>query len=327
MKVPSLQLHVLLYFALLWLMVVFVTAASFSGPSRQLDELDIHDEQEATGNFFGLDIGYFFECTLGLSYLFGFIPLGALFPSSCVCNETVLRREVAFAILFDIIPVCRNTNIKVTGDPIDINGRGFTIYCLDQNPVTCTLSKEAGTGPMFIGAPNGAGIFDLKLGPAKDGILELTGNGKAIVRRVEITGSTNGGAIRVTGANAELTMENSILTQNSATGNGGAIYVSGATKVNLAGLQFKENSTPGEGGALAVANGGKVTIKTSGFVGNTGTTANDIYIDGSSSTVTCLADGTGVQFCDGIDDAFDTVSATRTDCDTVGTTSGGICTA
>jgi hypothetical protein len=335
----SLSVYVLLVvgFALPWLLLVFLWAvppATVSSPfldpadqtHRAMQELDSPEtDDEVTGNLFFGELSFFFQCTLGWEYILFFIPVNWLFPGTCICNERVLRNRISSILFFDLVAICRDTNVKVTGNPIDISGKAFVMFCQDRGdlPVTCTLSKEAGTGPMFSGAANGMGISDLKLGPATDGIFDLTGNGRAVVRRVDITGSR--GAIRVTGVDADLLMENAVLLQNAAPGeNGGAMRVSGATKVILTGLQFLDNSA-GEGGALAVTNGGRVTIQTTGFKGNSAAAADDIYIQDAASSVTCLPTGSGVQFCGGIANAFDADSASRTDCDTVGTTSGGIC--
>jgi len=302
------------------------------------DEVD-----DASGNFFfGFifdPIGYFFECTLGITNLLGFIPIGLLFPSGCVCNEAVLRREIGFALLFDVISICANTDVVLSSDdPIDIDNRGFVLYCQDIDSPTCSITKKNGNNPIFKGAPNAAGISDFKV-TSTGGFLELTGK-EALVRRMEIEGGSvtgNGGAIRVMGADTDLVFEDSVVTGNAATGNGGAMYVSQSTKVTIAGVQFRQNSAAGEGGgALALANGASVSIGASDrfaavFEDNTATnTANDIYIEDAASSATCLPKGTGVQFCDGVATGMDNVTNGRTDCDTTGTdgppATGSLCT-
>jgi len=203
------------------------------------------------------NIGYFFECILGLSLLHG-----GLFTSPCTCTASVLQRKIQAAasssgLIPTAIEICRNREIAI-GSEIDISGANFVLACPVENG-DCRVTGQ-GSSRLFVGDPTFAAFFDLTLtkGAASNGaIFRLTGGATTVARSVlsDSVASDTGGALFVTGVGTIVSVANCTLVNNQAAAVGGAIHVEGSRVL----LQFTgdrtsllvENSAGLNGGAIA----------------------------------------------------------------------------
>jgi predicted outer membrane repeat protein len=142
----------------------------------------------------------------------------------------------------------------------------------------------SGSHRLFKGSPTNAILreIDLENGSAREGGIAFLTGGRAhfdmcIMSHSLATG--NGGAIRISGGALEI---DCTFRNNSAAGDGGAISASGSsTNITLSGFGSMEFNNATNGGALSVVDGARVTSNMSvcGFSGNIATVnGGAIYI-------------------------------------------------
>ena len=112
------------------------------------------------------------------------------------------------------------------------------------------------------------------IGPGAGGA--IASSGQLLVDSSTLTGNTaasRGGAIYARGSVPAFAVRNSVLTSNSSTGfgDGGAVYLRGATAILIEGCVFSANRTNGDGGAAALVGDLTTvgTVRNTTFVQNT----------------------------------------------------------
>ena len=93
----------------------------------------------------------------------------------------------------------------------------------------------------------------------------------------------NGAVVNATGGTVNL--NNVVLQDNHAAGNGGAIYAAGNAIVSVTDSQFLNNIADGNGGAIYATGNAEVTLTNSTLTGNTATAGSAIYNDGAVVTL------------------------------------------
>jgi CSLREA domain-containing protein len=136
---------------------------------------------------------------------------------------------------------------------------------------------------------NGGGldrIFDLRPDP---GAVQFTAQNLRLTGGA-VSGSADGGAIRIGDANAFFYLSTSRVVQNDAGGNGGAIVWDDAVSTYSFGVsqvQFAQNNADDEGGAIYIdtPQDNNATVENSSFLDNTaGTMGGAAYIESAGST-------------------------------------------
>jgi predicted outer membrane repeat protein len=178
-------------------------------------------------------------------------------PSDCLCREEQLVRAVRENRQAKI---CQDTTINISRE-IDITGKSFTISCAKPKDFYRGSCKILGSGNhrLFYGSPANATLqgIDLENGFAGEGGIALINGGNARFLLCEMTQSRatgNGGAIRITGGHVEV---NAALRNNSAVGDGGAISASGSSAVVTLSSSMEFNNAT-NGGALSVVDGAQI---------------------------------------------------------------------
>ncbi len=100
-----------------------------------------------------------------------------------------------------------------------------------------------------------------------------------------LNSAINGGAIRCAGLGNIIVLDNSGLSTNSATGNGGGVYLEQACDLSAFDSDFANNTTDGNGGAIYAEFGSDIILERSFFNGNTAVSnGGAIYaIDGATT--------------------------------------------
>ena len=98
------------------------------------------------------------------------------------------------------------------------------------------------------------------------------------------TSSDNINGAVVNASTGKVTMNNVVLANNHADGNGGAIYASGDAKVDIFNSTLSGNSAQ-NGGAIYATDNAEVTLTNSKLTGNTATAGSAIYNDGAVVTL------------------------------------------
>ena len=98
------------------------------------------------------------------------------------------------------------------------------------------------------------------------------------------TSSDNINGAVVNASTGKVTMNNVVLANNHADGNGGAVYASGDAKVDISNSTLSGNSAQ-NGGAIYATDNAEVTLTNSTLTGNTATAGSAIYNDGAVVTL------------------------------------------
>ena len=98
------------------------------------------------------------------------------------------------------------------------------------------------------------------------------------------TSSDNKNGAVVNASTGKVTMNNVVLANNHADGNGGAVYASGDAKVDIFNSTLSGNSAQ-NGGAIYATDNAEVTLTNSTLTGNTATAGSAIYNDGAVVTL------------------------------------------
>ena len=99
------------------------------------------------------------------------------------------------------------------------------------------------------------------------------------------TSSDNINGAVVNASTGKVTMNNVVLANNHADGNGGAVYASGDAKVDISNSTLSNNTAEGLGGAIYATDNAEVTLTNSKLTGNTATAGSAIYNDGAVVTL------------------------------------------
>ena len=155
-----------------------------------------------------------------------------------------------------------NTNLE-NGGGTYINVRS-NVDDISVNIIGCSfMNNVAGNG-------NGGGVYFNSNGQrASMNIIETTFlNNTAIPQLQSNAVKIIGGGVYLSGGNSSISVFESDFSMNSASGNGGGLYVSGSVLVN--GSNFTQNSAVlGEGGAIqSCGNSANITLVDSSFVYN-----------------------------------------------------------
>ena len=96
-----------------------------------------------------------------------------------------------------------------------------------------------------------------------------------------------GAAIGIKGRYSKLTIHNSVLRENNANSEGGAIFLENGT-VLVANSSFINNTAP-RGGAIHASSAGRLDVVNSSFIGNHAVMGGAVYTDGALTTLTHIS--------------------------------------
>ena len=164
----------------------------------------------------------------------------------------------------------------VTQD-LTINGNGATLRrsAAAGTAAFTILTITAGTVTLnLLNFTNGEGAITV------DNLAELTVTGGVFSRNT----AADGAAIDNTGSTV-VQVKGASFINNTATGNGGAMYVSTARADLITDCRFMRNTAAGSGGAYWESSNG-TTISGSTFQGNKATTGGALFVDDQGSLVT-----------------------------------------
>lgn len=101
-----------------------------------------------------------------------------------------------------------------------------------------------------------------------------------------LNSSNNGGAIKCSGTNNLVALENTVLSANSSTGDGGAVFLDQACDFSMTGSGFVSNTTDGRGGAIYAEFGSDIILDKVSLSSNTAQSdGGAIYVTDGATTV------------------------------------------
>ena len=163
-----------------------------------------------------------------------------------------------------------------SGDTIQFAaGLSGTILLSSTLPISTSLMINGGSG-VTINGNNSVAAFDI----ANGAVVIL--NGVTITGGQSASNGDGGGIFN----DGQLTLENSLVTANSAV-NGGGIYNNGGILTLVNSTLEGNTATNGNGGGI-YNNGGMVNLANSTFLNNSASFGNDIYNNGGTVAVTPL---------------------------------------
>lgn len=138
------------------------------------------------------------------------------------------------------------------------------------------------------------------------------GGGEIIIKRSSITGNSAayGGAINSAGDNAEITVNDSVISNNSATTDGSAIYNAMGSTVNLNNVTITDNAgnssiyNTGSNSTINIVNDNNNTVNNNAVIKNTG----KINITANNGSTTTIQDT--IQNLDTTDDTLGNIETT-----------------
>lgn len=236
--------------------------------------------------------------------------------SDCSLREAIVAANgttdsdiVAFSTLFDTaqtITLAGSEIVVANNGSLTINGPGANLLTISGNNASRILASGANVvvninNLRFTGG-NGVGATNTGRGGAIYNV-----GGTMVITNSILTGNTaaNGGAINNAAStgpavNANLTIINCAITNNSSTSSGAAMQNFSTSTLNLRNSTVSGNTTTSTGIAGAFQANGTVTITNSTFSGNTASTGTGggVYYNGSSlimtnTTIVGNSSGTG----------------------------------
>jgi predicted outer membrane repeat protein len=224
-------------------------------------------------------------------------------PSDCICREQQLVRAIGEN---QHAKICLETTITIQRE-IDITGKNFSITCarpkIDRGTDVTDKSfgtvfprgdicKILGSGNhrLFHGSPTNASIQSVHIenGSASEGGVALLTGGwarfdRCLMSQNRATG--NGGAIRITGGTVEIM---GWFYYNSAVGDGGAISASGSsTNVTMRAFAAANNSAT-NGGTVSVVDGAQVRVSGNYFGNSAKVNGGVVYIRNATVNASVL---------------------------------------
>ena len=168
---------------------------------------------------------------------------------------------------------------KFTSSSDDGNSGGGSV-CYSYTGATANFPVFTFANCSFLnnGSPVRAGAILVRKGTGTLENCVLSGN----------TATTNGPAVCIVDANSQVTVTgaSTSVTGNTATANGGAFYLAGASKLTIEDGTFSGNGSGGYGGLVGIGSTGQVTIDGGTFTSNTSTTNGAVVGCGGAGTVT-----------------------------------------
>ncbi len=112
----------------------------------------------------------------------------------------------------------------------------------------------------------------------------ITNVGTLLLQSCIVSGNSgvNGAAISTSSLSGTATVQGCTLSNNTTTGNGGAVYVNGGS-IELQNCTLSENTAGGEGGAIFVASNGKATVQNCTITQNHATNGGGIFSSTANS--------------------------------------------
>lgn len=168
---------------------------------------------------------------------------------------------------------------KFTSSSDDGNSGGGSV-CYSYTGATANFPVFTFANCSFLnnGSPVRAGAILVRKGTGTLENCVLSGN----------TATTNGPAVCIVDANSQVTVTgaSTSVTGNTATANGGAFYLAGASKLTIEDGTFSGNGAGGYGGLVGVGSTGQVTIDGGTFTSNTSTAYGAVVGCAGTGTVT-----------------------------------------
>ena len=171
-------------------------------------------------------------------------------------------------------------------DIINMPATASTLRLSATLPAISSFITINGRGWTISGDGDNDGDGDTRLFLISSG--KLTINNMTLTKAHANNAAGNGGAIRINAGALEL--NNSVMSDNSVDGHGGAIFVAGSgTTATIFNSRFSNNKTIGSADGGAIYNHGNLTVSRSAFNGNRGQGAGyagAIYASSSSGSTT-----------------------------------------
>lgn len=163
----------------------------------------------------------------------------------------------------------------MNGDDITIPPGTYTLSATTGALVvakTLTFNGDSAT-TTFIDAQNSSRIFNVTAG-------NVIVNNLTLQNGVEV----NGAGMSISGLNTNVTLNNTVVISNSATGSGGGIYVQSGT-LNLQNSDVVTNTADVDGGGI-YSHRGAITSSSSRISYNDGIRGGGVYINQDSASFT-----------------------------------------
>ena len=268
----------------------------------------LQEGDEAQGNFF---FGFFESLFNSFDGFFCWL-LGI--NASCSCSESTLRRALGDDFR-DVVRICKGSTIELSQE-ISLSGQNFKLDCVQEfgssGVVTsdpCTLTGR-GANRIFNGAPDGVTVKNIELKNAradKGAIALITGGTITFDNCIfeDSSATADGGALFITGATTTVNTNLGTVFKSNKAANGGAIFIEAGAGAKFADTRFVSNTCTGSGGAIAVTSA-DVELNGASFTNNVAdTSGDDIRINddadpaanGSFVDCTVSDDNGAVKFC------------------------------
>lgn len=204
------------------------------------------------------------------------VLLGLQAPQNpnCIYTEQELRDAIDAGGTATLCQMCQESDIVKLASEIDITGKSFAVDCLPNDHCVpsekCVIQSANGDHRLFSGAPISAKFTEIGFiqnqQDGDGGAFHLTGGSTTFHEcGFRSNTATNGGALFVSGADAQVTLINTAeSTANRATQDGGFLVATDGAMVVLDGTD--PDSIVGIGSSSADDQGGFVVAKSSALV-------------------------------------------------------------